>query len=92
MNTERRLHKDTRSTIALFLIPAFVLYLVLVVFPIFQSARYSLYSWDGLGPLSRFVGLENYRDILNDAVFWQSFKNNMIVVFFSLITQMPAAV
>jgi len=92
MNTERRLHKDTRSTIALFLIPAFVLYVVLVVFPIFQSARYSLYSWDGLGPLSRFVGLENYRNILNDSVFWQSFKNNMIVVFFSLITQMPAAV
>lgn len=92
MNNERRLHKDTRSTIALFLIPAFVLYIVLVVLPIFQSARYSLYRWDGLGPLARFVGLENYRDILEDPVFWQSFKNNMIVVFFSLVTQMPPAV
>lgn len=92
MITKSRLHKDARSTIALFLIPAFVLYLVLVVFPIFQSARYSLYRWDGLGPLSRFVGLQNYRDIIKDPIFWKSFQNNMVVVFFSLITQMPAAI
>lgn len=92
MTNGRRLHNDTRSTIALFLIPTFVLYVVLVVIPIFQSARYSFYRWDGLGPITQFVGLENYREILKDPVFWQSFRNNIIVVGFSLITQMPVAI
>lgn len=92
MTNGRRLHNDTRSTIALFLIPTFVLYVVLVVVPIFQSARYSFYRWDGLGPITQFVGLENYREILKDPIFWQSFRNNIIVVGFSLITQMPVAI
>ena len=91
MQQKRRLYKDTRSTILLFLVPAFILYFVLVVFPIFQSARYSLYRWDGLGPLSRFIGLENYKEIFKDPVFWTSLKNNLIVVFFSIATQMPPA-
>ena len=69
MLTRRRLQADTRFTILLFLVPAFVLYAVLVVFPIFQSARYSLYRWDGLGPITKFIGLENYRDILHDPIF-----------------------
>ncbi|MCK9286141.1 MAG: sugar ABC transporter permease [Sphaerochaetaceae bacterium] len=64
---------------------------MLVVFPIFQSARYSLYRWDGLGPITRFIGLENYKEIFQDPIFWKSLKNNLIVVFFSLATQMPPA-
>ncbi len=92
MLTRRRLQADTRFTILLFLVPAFVLYAVLVVFPIFQSARYSLYRWDGLGPITKFIGLENYRDILHDPIFWKAFSNNLIVVFVSLATQMPPAI
>jgi raffinose/stachyose/melibiose transport system permease protein len=86
------LSKDTRSTIALFLIPTFVFYLVLVVVPIFQSVRFSLYRWDGLGPPSRFIGLGNFKEIFTDEVFWKSFKNNIIVVFVSLLGQMPPAI
>ncbi len=91
MKLKRRLHSDTRSTILIFLVPAFILYFMLVVFPIFQSARYSLYRWDGLGPITRFIGLENYKEIFQDPIFWKSLKNNLIVVFFSLATQMPPA-
>ena len=91
MKLKRRLHSDTRSTILICLVPAVILYFMLVVFPIFQSARYSLYRWDGLGPITRFIGLENYKEIFQDPIFWKSLKNNLIVVFFSLATQMPPA-
>lgn len=86
------MNKDTLSTIALFLIPTFVFYLVLVVVPIFQSFRFSLYRWDGLGPLVRFVGLGNFKEVFTDEVFWRSFKNNLTVVFVSLLGQMPPAI
>ena len=48
-----------RLTIALFLLPALALYGVLVLLPIIQAAYYSLYKWNGLKPLTDFVGLAN---------------------------------
>ena len=39
-------------TIGLFLVPAVLLYLVFVIIPILQAAHFSLYKWNGLGPVS----------------------------------------
>ncbi len=88
----RRLSRDVRSTILLFLVPTFALYLFMVVVPIFQSLRFSFYRWDGLEPLTRFIGFENFTDIAKDRVFWKSFWNNIVLVVFSLVTQMPFAI
>jgi len=93
MNTaRRRLSGDLRSTILLFLAPAFALYVLMVVVPIFQSLKYSFYRWDGIEPLTRFIGFENFTEIAKDGVFWKSFWNNIILVVFSLVTQMPFAI
>jgi len=92
MTLRRRLSDDNFSTAVLFLTPAFALYIVLLVIPVFQSFHFSLYKWDGLAPLTRFVGFRNYATLLKDPVFWNSLANNLILVFFSLITQMPFAV
>jgi len=92
MTSRRRLSGDTRSTILLFLIPAFAFYIVWIVLPVFQSFRYSLYRWDGLSPLKNFVGLGNYGELLHDPIFWKSLKNNIILLVFSLITQIPCSI
>ena len=56
-------------TIILFLLPALVLFTVFVVYPVFQAAYYSVWKWNGLGPLKNFIGINNYISILNDKVF-----------------------
>ena len=48
------------TSIGLFLLPALVLYALLVIVPIFQAIRYSGYQWNGLSPLEDFVGLDNF--------------------------------
>jgi len=83
---------DKNVTIVAFLLPPLVLYCTFVVFPIFQSFRLSLYQWDGLGPMTRFVGLGNYAELLRDQTFWQALRNNLALVGFSLVTQLPPAV
>lgn len=88
----RRLLNDKNITIVAFLLPALVLYGTFVIIPIFQSFRFSLYHWDGLGPLTRFIGLENYATLLRDETFWQALRNNFALVGFSLVTQLPPAV
>ena len=88
----RRWFNDKTLAIVLFLLPPLILYTIFVVAPIVQSFRFSLYKWDGLGPLTNFIGLSNYSDLLRDKVFWQALSNNLALVGFSLVTQLPPAI
>ena len=76
-------------TIFLFLLPAIVLFLVFVVYPILQSVYYSLFNWKGFGPAVDFVGIENYKNILSDKVFLRALKNGLLIILFSLTFQLP---
>jgi raffinose/stachyose/melibiose transport system permease protein len=76
---------------ALFMLPALALYAVFVLFPIVQAARYSLYDWNGLGPLDDFVGLANFGRALSDRVFLGSMSHNAFIVILSLTVQIPFA-
>ena len=77
--------------IVLFLLPALSLYALFVLYPIFQSARYSLYDWNGLEPLTDFVGLDNFRKAFDDPVFRGSMRHNGIIIGLSLLLQIPFA-
>jgi raffinose/stachyose/melibiose transport system permease protein len=78
-------------TIALFLAPALVLYLLLVVAPIVQAIYYSAFDWNGLGSLDDFVGLENFRRAFSDEVFVGALKHNGFFIALSLLLQLPFA-
>jgi len=75
--------------IFLFLLPAIVLFLIFVVYPIFQSIYYSLFNWKGFGPAEDFVGLDNFINILSDQVFLKALKNGLLIILFSLVFQLP---
>src|SRR5688500_8566309 len=77
--------------IALFLLPALVLFLLFVIYPIFRSLYFSLFDWNGLGPAVDFVGLENFKNILTDKVFLKALGNVGLIVAFSLGLQLPLA-
>jgi raffinose/stachyose/melibiose transport system permease protein len=76
-------------TIALFLVPALALYAVFVLFPIVQAAHFSVYKWNGLTPLTDFVGLKNYQVALGSGGFINAFGNNLFIVALSLAIQIP---
>lgn len=78
-------------TIAAFLAPAFVLFIVFLVYPIFRSVYFSLFDWNGLGPAVDYVGLNNYKEILGDAVFMKAVSNCLLIVVLSLVIQLPIA-
>jgi raffinose/stachyose/melibiose transport system permease protein len=78
-------------TIALFLLPAIILFALFLIYPIFRSAYYSLFNWNGLGPAIKFVGLNNFKLILTDKVFLKAIENSIIIVVLSLAVQLPLA-
>lgn len=76
-------------TITLFLLPAIILFLLFVVYPIFSSIYYSLFNWKGFGPAVDFVGLENFKNILSDKIFSIALRNGLLIIVFSLVVQLP---
>ena len=76
-------------TIILFLLPGLALYLLFVLFPVVQAARFSLYNWNGLQPLTDFAGLENYATALGSSVFQAAVANNVLIIVLSLTLQIP---
>jgi len=78
-------------TVSLFLLPALALYALFVLLPIVQAAHYSLYKWNGLEPLTNFIGLDNYVKAFNDKGFRTAVSNNLLVIVLSLAIQIPFA-
>jgi raffinose/stachyose/melibiose transport system permease protein len=76
-------------TIALFLLPALVFFLIFVIYPILQSVYYSFFNWKGFGPAVDFVGLDNFINILSDKVFMIALRNGLFIIVFSLLIQLP---
>jgi multiple sugar transport system permease protein len=66
------------------LAPGIIMFLIYVIYPIFQSIGISFYEWDGLGPKS-FVGVQNYIDLTDDPSFITSLKNNLIWLILYLL-------
>ena len=60
----------------LFLAPGIFMFMIYVIIPIFQSLAISLYQWDGIGDMT-FIGLDNYRELLEDEFFYISLRNNV---------------
>ncbi len=78
-------------TIALFLLPALILFLLFVIYPIFRSVYFSTFNWNGLGPAVKNIGINNYIKILSDEVFLKAIKNVVVIIVCSLGLQLPLA-
>jgi len=86
-----RLKRGELITIALFLLPAFAFFFIFLIYPILQSAYVSFFEWNGFGPPSDFIGLENYMRIFQDVVFRRSLMHSLAIVVLSVVIQMPLA-
>ncbi|SFC66856.1 raffinose/stachyose/melibiose transport system permease protein [Nocardioides terrae] len=78
-----------RLEIALFITPALVLIALFIAWPVFYAVRFSVYKWKGFGPLADFVGLDNYRLVLQDPDFLHAVGHNFTIVAGSIIVQLP---
>lgn len=78
--------------IVLFAGPALFVFITFVIAPVVLAGIYSFYNWNGLGPLERFIGLDNYARALTDSVFLTAIGNNFFIVVASILIQGPLAI
>jgi ABC-type sugar transport system permease subunit len=72
--------------------PAILMFLSFVIFPIVMAAYYGFYRWKGYGAPTDFVGLDNYKTILQDTAFLEALWHNGLIVVLSLVMQGPIAI
>jgi multiple sugar transport system permease protein len=66
-----------------FLLPTLVLYTMYTLWPIAASYWYSLLDYNGFSSNRAFVGLANYREVFQDALFWSALGRTFL---FMLVT------
>lgn len=79
-----------KFSIAVFVLPAFLIYAVFALIPIGYNFYVSLLKTDLMSP-SKFVGLKNYINLFRDTTFLTALKNNILMVIGSLIAHLPLA-
>lgn len=70
--------------------PFFVLFAVFGLYPVLYSLYLALQRWDGVGPM-KYVGLENFRFLATDSVFWHSIGNTLLIWVMSTIPMIVLA-
>jgi raffinose/stachyose/melibiose transport system permease protein len=83
--------KPSFWTLAILLGPALVLFTALVIVPVIEAAVFSLYKWNGLGPMVNFRGLQNFIQFAQDAVVMKALWHNLLIAVISLAIELPLA-
>ncbi|MEU8364429.1 sugar ABC transporter permease [Nonomuraea sp. NPDC048882] len=77
-------------SIALFLLPALVLFLLLVVAPMLVALYSSVFRWNGFGGLpTNFIGLDNFTRLFTSEIFAQDMGHLLVLVLLSICVQLP---
>ena len=71
-----------------FIAPFYILFVVFFLGPGFFALYLSVHSWNGIGPL-KFVGINNFKELLSDAVFLKALRNTAFYSGTSLFVVTP---
>ncbi|NUK30233.1 sugar ABC transporter permease [Parageobacillus sp. VR-IP] len=74
-----------KKVIALYILPPLLLIVALIYIPIIMTGYYSLTQWDGIGQM-KFIGLDNYKELIKDEMFWKSVYHSFLLAVFSVIS------
>ena len=87
------MRKDPKRTAFLWLCvaPAVILFTIFMVIPTCNVFRLSLFQRSTFNPKETFVGLQNFRYLLQDAVFIRSMQNTLLLIVMVTLFTMSTA-
>ena len=68
----------------LFVAPALLCYIIFSIIPIYNTIELRVYEWDGASALMNFVGLDNYKAIFQNEIFWKALSHNIFWILFTV--------
>ncbi|MBP1566380.1 MAG: sugar ABC transporter permease [Oscillospiraceae bacterium] len=82
--------RKNKLAIFLFIFPAAVLFIGIIIVPIIMSAIYSFHDWDGITDM-KFIGVKNYIELFTSesAGFPKTILNALLLAILSVFIQLP---
>lgn len=84
--------RKNKLAILIFILPAALLFVGIIIIPIFLTLYYSFLDWDGMNLAeSVFIGLGNYKELLfgSATIFPKSVLNAFLLAILSVFIQLP---
>ena len=83
---------SAKLNVTMFLLPAIVIYLTLLIIPLLAAIYFSFMDWNGIsGSPLVFVGMDNYLSAFRDPAFRLALGNMLRMVVFSVLFHTPIA-
>lgn len=79
--------KKRQKQYALLTLPAILLLIAFIGFPLVNAVRLAFYKWNGYSQAMKFIGLENFVQLAADKMFWRAFVNTLVYGFGSTLLQ-----
>lgn len=68
--------------IAVCTVPTLIIFALFVIYPMIKAFIMALYRWSGLTAGTEvFIGIDNFKMLFQDQIFWKALKNNFILMF-----------
>lgn len=78
MKSRQNEKKKIALTAYFFISPFFILFAIFGLFPMLFSFYLAFFKWNGLGDMV-YVGVDNFRIIFSDHIFFEAIKNTFII-------------
>lgn len=65
--------------------PALIIFLIFSIYPIGYMIYLSFHNWDLINPVKQFVGMNNFKDLINDALFLQVIRNSIVYMIVTVL-------
>lgn len=77
-------------TVFLFLLPALILFIGILIAPIIMSGYYSFFNWKGYGAME-FIRWDNYKELFTSEIlgFSKALRNSLLLAALSVFVQLP---
>jgi cellobiose transport system permease protein len=92
LSIRQRIHTlDAAVSPYVYIAPFFLLFAVFGAFPLLYTAYVSLTDRNLLDPVTHWVGLRNYTELLHDDYFWNAVQNTLGIWLISTVPQLLLA-
>ncbi len=69
----------------LFLVPSLIMFAVFMFYPLLYTVYLSFFDWNMIKPVKKFVGLANYRSVLQAPNTWKIMGNTFLYIIILLV-------
>ncbi len=76
---KKKINKENWKAYCL-LIPSIIIFALFMFWPFVYTIYLSFFDWNMISPTKRFVGFQNYLDVLSDPITYKIFGNTFIYI------------